>query len=339
MKPMSNTENDKEKKVTKIAFTTGEPAGVGPDLAISLVARPREETIVFFADPEVISARASTIGQQIKIIEIRDASQAVMVPPGYIQIIASVCPNPTCVGVPDPLNSPYVLECLDKAVDSCVSGKLDAMVTGPINKEIIYNAGISFTGHTEYIAQRLNAPLPVMMLTSDTLRVVLLTTHIPLSKVPSQINQRKIVEVVEIVHRELIGKFGIRNPRIQICGLNPHAGEGGHLGQEEESIIKPALEKLRLKDIIVNGPVSADSAFTEAARKEYDAIVAMYHDQGLVPLKTIGFGSSVNLTLGLPIIRSSVDHGTALDIAGSGNVDSGSVEAALELAINISKIS
>jgi len=339
MKPMSNTDNSKERKVTKIAFTTGEPAGVGPDLALSLITRPREETIVFFADPEVISARALAIGQQVKIIELRDTSQAVNVPPGYMQLVASTCPNPNCVGTPDPENSPYVLKCLDKAVDSCASGKLEAMVTGPINKEIINNAGIPFTGHTEYIAERLSAPLPVMMLTSDTLRVVLLTTHIPLSKVPEHINQRKIVEVVEIVHRELIAKFGIQNPRIQICGLNPHAGEGGHLGPEEESIIKPALKELSTKDIIANGPVSADSAFTIEARKEYDAIVAMYHDQGLVALKTIGFGSSVNLTLGLPIIRSSVDHGTALNIAGSGNVDSGSAEAALELAINISKIS
>jgi 4-hydroxythreonine-4-phosphate dehydrogenase len=339
MKPMSNTDNSKEKKVTKIAFTTGEPAGVGPDLALSLITRPREETIVFFADPEVISARALAIGQQVKIIELRDTSQAIKVPPGYMQLVASTCPNPNCVGTPNPENSPYVLKCLDKAVDSCASGKLDAMVTGPINKEIINNAGIPFTGHTEYIAERLNAPLPVMMLTSDTLRVVLLTTHIPLSKVPDHINRRKIVDVVEIVHRELITKFGIQNPRIQICGLNPHAGEGGHLGQEEESIIKPALKELSAMDIIANGPVSADSAFTSEARKEYDAIVAMYHDQGLVALKTIGFGSSVNLTLGLPIIRSSVDHGTALDIAGSGNVDSGSAEAALELAINISKIS
>ena len=339
MKPMSNTENNEEKKVTKIAFTTGEPAGVGPDLALSLITRPREETIVFFADPEVISARALAIGQPIKIIEILDTSQATNMPPGYIQLIASACPNPTCVGTPDQVNSPYVLECLDKAVDSCASGKLDAMVTGPINKEIINDAGIPFTGHTEYIAQRLNAPLPVMMLISDTLKVVLLTTHIPLSKVPSQISERKIVEVVEIVHRELIAKFGIRSPRIQVCGLNPHAGEGGHLGQEEESIIKPALKTLRAKNIIANGPVSADSAFTVASRAEYDAIVAMYHDQGLVALKTVGFGSSVNLTLGLPIIRSSVDHGTALDIAGSGNVDSGCAEAALKFAINISKIS
>ncbi len=339
MKPMSNIENDQGKTVAKIAFTTGEPAGVGPDLALSLVTRQREEIIVFFADPDVISERALAIGQQIKIIEIRDISQAINRPPGYIQVISSSCPNPTCVGTPDPANSPYVLQCLDQAVDSCASGRLDAMVTGPINKEVINDAGIPFTGHTEYIAKRLNASLPIMMLTSDELRVVLLTTHIPLSKVSSQISRKKIIEVVEIVHRELIAKFGIRNPRIQICGLNPHAGEGGHLGHEEESIIKPAINELRVKGIITNGPVSADSAFTVAARQDYDAIIAMYHDQGLVALKTIGFGSSVNLTLGLPIIRSSVDHGTALDIAGSGNVDSGSAEAALQLAINISKMS
>jgi len=334
---MSNTENDIGGKATKIAFTTGEPAGVGPDLALSLISHQREEIIVVFADPEVISARALALGQQIKILEIRDISQAVTVPPGYIQLIASRCPNPTCLGKPDPRNSPYVLKCLDQAVDSCASGELDAMVTGPINKETINDAGISFTGHTEYIAERLNISLPVMMLISGELRVVLLTTHIPLSKVQDQITQKKIIEIVEIVHKELITKFGIQHPRIQICGLNPHAGEGGHLGHEEESIIKPALKMLRGKGIIVNGPVSADSAFTATARDKYDAIIAMYHDQGLVALKTIGFGSSVNFTLGLPIIRSSVDHGTALDIAGSGTVDSGSAEAAIELAINISK--
>ena len=334
---MSNIESEAKKKVTKIAFTPGEPAGIGPDLALSLAERPRDEALIIFVDPKVISLRAQVLGKKVRIVEIEDIDHAKIVPVGNMQVVPSTCQNPLCIGQPDPVNSPYVLECLNQAIDSCVSGKVAAMVTGPVSKEVINDAGIHFTGHTEYIAKRLNSPLPVMMLSSGDLKVVLLTTHIPLSLVPSKINEELVIQVVEIIHRELITKFGMTNPRIQVCGLNPHAGEGGHLGHEEERIIKPAIRKLQTMGLTVEGPVSADSAFTKSARRGYDAILAMYHDQGLVALKTVGFGNSVNLTLGLPIIRSSVDHGTALQIAGSGNIDSGSAEAALKLAVRLSK--
>ncbi len=333
---MSNIESESQEKVTTIAFTPGEPAGVGPDLALSLVAQPRNESIIVFADPTVIASRAKELRQKITIIQLDDIKSASIRPIDCMQVMPIPCPNPSCQGRPDPVNSLYVLECLNQAVDGCANGQLDAMVTGPISKETINAAGIPFTGHTDYIAKRLNIDLPIMMLTSGDLKVILLTTHIPLSKVPQQINQKLLTQVVKIIHKELISKFHLPNPRIQICGLNPHAGEGGHLGHEEETIIKPAIQRLKSIGMRVEGPVSADSAFTRKARNEYDAIVAMYHDQGLVALKTIGFGSSVNVTLGLPIIRSSVDHGTALALAGTGKVDNGSVEAALKLAITLS---
>jgi 4-hydroxythreonine-4-phosphate dehydrogenase len=238
-------------------------------------------------------------------------------------------------GRTDERNARYVLECLDRAVTGCRDGAFDALITGPVNKAIINAAGIPFTGHTEYLAQQTRASLPVMMLVAGGLRVALVTTHVPLRLVGASITAERIVRVVEIVHDALATHFGIPDPRITVCGLNPHAGEGGYLGDEETRLIEPALARLRRAGVAVTGPIPADTAFIPPSLAACHAVVAMYHDQGLPVLKAMGFGRAVNVTLGLPFVRVSVDHGTALELAGSGRADAGSLRAALDLAIEL----
>jgi 4-hydroxythreonine-4-phosphate dehydrogenase len=232
----------------------------------------------------------------------------------------------------DPANAPYVLAVLDAATDGCLAGRFDAMVTAPVHKGVINEAGVRFTGHTEYLAERCGAPLPVMLLAGGGLRVALATTHLPLAHVSSAITAQRLEGVLRVLDADLRAKFGIAAPRILVCGLNPHAGEGGHLGREEIEVIEPTLERLRAQGLHLTGPVPADTAFLPARVAGHDAVLAMFHDQGLPVLKHASFGHAVNVTLGLPIVRTSVDHGTALDLAGTGRADPGSLRAALHLA-------
>jgi 4-hydroxythreonine-4-phosphate dehydrogenase len=252
---------------------------------------------------------------------------------GQLRIEHVALGAPARAGELDVRNARYVLALLDRAIDGVRAGDFDAIVTAPVQKSIINEAGIPFTGHTEYFAQRLGVGRPVMLLTAGSLRVALATTHLPLKSVSAAIDRPLLDEVLDILDRDLKRLWGLAAPRIAVCGLNPHAGEGGHLGDEELRVIAPAVEAARQRGIDARGPLPADTAFVPRALVNFDAVLAMYHDQGLPVLKHAGFGNSVNVTLGLPLIRTSVDHGTALDLAGTGRADPGSLEAALELAI------
>ena len=240
--------------------------------------------------------------------------------------------TPPVPGQPDPNNARYVLDTLDRAIDGCLSGEFDALVTGPVHKATINEAGYSFSGHTEYLASRTATPLPVMLLTADTLRVALVTTHVPIQQVAGLITRERVTQALQVLLHDLERKFGLPKPRVAVCGLNPHAGEGGHLGREDHDAIAPAIAALRRLDHRVTGPVAADTAFTRQALARCDAVLAMYHDQGLPVVKQQGFGRAVNVTLGLPLLRTSVDHGTGLRLAGSGQAHAGSLIAALRLA-------
>ncbi|MGK0297826.1 MAG: 4-hydroxythreonine-4-phosphate dehydrogenase [Gammaproteobacteria bacterium] len=255
---------------------------------------------------------------------------------GLITILPIKLANQVSPGTPDCSNAKYILDTLDRAIDGCLSNEFSAMVTGPVNKAIINQAGFKFIGHTEYIAEKCNHVFPVMMLMNQSLRVALVTTHIPLSEVSNKISRDLVEQVILIVHRDLISKFRISSPRILICGLNPHAGEQGYLGNEEIDILQPVISKLQQRGLVLVGPVAADTAFTPESLKQKDAVICMYHDQGLPVLKAQGFGEIVNLTLGLPIVRTSVDHGTALELAGKGIANDKSLIAAINCAISLS---
>ena len=285
-----------------------------------------------FADPALLTARAAVLGVALQIREVRDPAALETVPAGVLQVYPIATTTTPVAGRLDTRNARYVLACLDAAADACAHNKLDGMVTGPVQKSLINEAGIAFFGHTEYLAARLGAPLPVMVLVAGALRVGLVTTHVALREVPDLITRERVVATVEIIYRQLREQFALSAPRIAICGLNPHAGENRHLGCEDDDEIRPAVEQLRSRGWSVDGPLPADTAFTAEQRKGYDAIVAMYHDQGLTALKAVGFGESVNVTFGLPIVRTSVDHGTALSLAGTGASRIGSLKAAIELA-------
>lgn len=329
---MSNTATSSPAPV-RLALTPGEPAGIGPDLALAIAFRPERSRILCFADPALLEARAAQLGLAVEVREVGDAAALRTVPAGVLQVFPLRCAIPPVAGQLDARNARYVLDCLDAACDACAAGVLDAMITGPVQKSIINDAGIPFSGHTEYLAERLAAPLPVMVLVADSLRVGLVTTHVPLRQVPDLITRERVVATVEIIHRQLRERFGVAAPRIAVCGLNPHAGENRHLGTEDDDEIRPAVNEMRARGWSVDGPLPADTAFTADQRQGYDAIVAMYHDQGLAALKAVGFGESVNVTFGLPIVRTSVDHGTALSLAGRGGSRGGSLEAAIECAI------
>ncbi len=319
-----------------LAVTAGEPAGIGPELCLALARGGHSGGLVIVADPGMLQARAAMLGwNDIAIREFDPASnRAMRARSGELLVMAQPLPNPSVCGTPDPANSQSLLECIRRAVEGCSSGTFSALVTGPLQKSAINDAGIAFTGHTEYLAQLLSARTPVMLLVAADLRVALASTHMPLKEVPAYLTRERLAHVIEVLHRELIARFRIATPAILVCGLNPHAGEGGHLGHEERDVIAPTVALMRERGIDVRGPVPADTAFTPAAGKS-DAILAMYHDQGLPVLKYAGFGTAVNVTLGLPIVRTSVDHGTALDIAGTGKADAGSMLAAVELAATL----
>ena len=306
-----------------LAITAGEPAGIGFD--IILQSTPLLQDCIVIADKNALRERATQLGIDVTISE--HAGQQ----DNHLQVKHMTTSASVTAGVLDANNAPYVLACLDEAISGTQAGRYSAMVTAPLHKGIINDAGIAFTGHTEYLAEKTHSQV-VMLLVADQVRVALATTHLPLSLVPAHINQQLIIDITHILNQDLHNKFGLARPHIAICGLNPHAGEQGHLGREEIEIIEPAIEHLQNNGIQVSGPYPADTLFTPKHLDKFDAVLAMYHDQGLPTLKHIGFGHAVNTTLGLPFIRTSVDHGTACDLAGTGKSDNGSLIAAVELA-------
>jgi 4-hydroxythreonine-4-phosphate dehydrogenase len=316
----------------RIAVTSGEPAGVGPDLCLQLARGPLPCELVCLGDRELLAARARQLSLKLNLWDYEPGQAARPHTPGTLAVlhIPLACANEA--GKLDPRNAAAVLATLDRAVQGCMDGEFAAMVTAPVQKSTIIEAGFAFTGHTEYLAQRCGAALPVMMLASGTMRVALATTHLPLANVASAITASLLQEVLAIVDTDLKRWWGIGNPRIAVCGLNPHAGESGHLGREELTIIAPAVKQMRARGVDVSGPFPADTIFVPRLMAGYDAVLAMYHDQGLPVIKHAHFDQAVNITLGLPIIRTSVDHGTALDLAGSGHADVTSLAAAVRMA-------
>ena len=318
----------------KIAISVGEPAGIGPDILIQTVQKQRKDLLIAYADPDLIAERARLLKLPLKLTdpESKDAYS-----PGTLSIVPHKLALPCRPGMLNPENSEYVLKCLNAAMNSCVKNETEALVTAPIQKSVIRDANIKFTGHTEYLANKLGTSNQVMMLASDHLRVALVTTHIPLNKVSNSITKEKLIRTIKILNTDLINKFQISKPKILVCGLNPHAGESGYLGTEETKIITPTLRELSTLGIDVVGPLSADTIFNEVNIKQADAFVAMYHDQGLPVIKSLNFGEITNITLGLPIIRTSVDHGTALDLAGTGKSIYKSFERAVHLASELAR--
>lgn len=318
-----------------IAVTSGEPAGIGPELCLRLAEKDFAARLVVLADRDMMRARAAQTGSTVRL---REWGPAVLPEPGVLDLIHVPLGVASVAGKLDPANSPYVLGLLDRALEGCCSREFAAMVTAPVNKAVINDAGIPFTGHTEYLAEKTHTPQVVMMLAGGNLRVALATTHLPLKDVPAAITAESLETTLRILHADMRGKFGIDRPRILVAGLNPHAGEGGYLGDEEIRVIAPVLEKLRAEGITLLGPLPADTMFTPPLLAQGDCVLAMYHDQGLTVLKYATFGNGINVTLGLPIIRTSVDHGTALELAGSGRADPGSLFVAVEQAIAMARL-
>jgi len=319
-----------------IAITPGEPAGIGPDLAIKTAAEKFNCNRVYFADPQLLTDRAQELNIDVKIHTLSSFEQLPKPEKNTLLVWPVKLTRKVKAGKLNSDNAHYVLECIKLAVESQQKHKTHALMTGPIHKGIINEAGICFSGHTEYLAE-LSSGTPVMMLAAEAekLRVALVTTHLPLSQVSEAINKENLQLVISILHKDLQQKYGISDPHILVCGLNPHAGENGHMGMEEIEIISPVLDKLRLEGFNITGPLPADTLFTPKYLQGADAVLAMYHDQGLPVLKHVGFGHAINITLGLSIIRTSVDHGTALDLAATSKADTGSYIAALETAIQL----
>ncbi len=320
----------------KIAVTPGEPAGVGPDLTIELAQQQWPAQLVIFADEAMMLERASMLGKPLKLTHYV-AGETRIQEPGELFIQPIPVAVPVIPGELNSENGHYVVETLRQACQANIEGDFDAVVTGPVNKGIINKAGISFSGHTEFFAHQSNTIDVVMLLSTEGLNVALATTHIPLEYVSRAITRERLHQVIHIIHTDLKLKFNITQPHIYVCGLNPHAGEDGHIGREEIETISPALNELREQGIHITGPLPADTIFQPKYLADADVVLAMYHDQGLPVLKYKGFGASVNITLGLPFIRTSVDHGTALDLAGKGEADSGSFTQAMLKAIELAK--
>jgi 4-hydroxythreonine-4-phosphate dehydrogenase len=323
--------------ILRIALTPGEPAGVGPDLCLQLASQARDVELVAVCDPSLLQARADTLRIPFRYRVLQAGAKPLASRAGELCILPVPLRAAVTCGHADPANARYVLDTLDRAVSGCLDGTFAALVTGPVNKAVINEAGIPFSGHTEFLAEATRTADVVMLLATAELRVALVTTHVPLSEVSALITQQRLTRVLHILHEGLRLNFGIEHPVITVCGLNPHAGEGGHLGREEIEIITPVLRSLRAAGFRLSGPLPADTAFTPEQLRKADAVLAMYHDQGLPVLKHMGFGRAVNITLGLPIIRTSVDHGTALQLAGTGTADGGSLRAALQTAMEIGR--
>ena len=323
--------------ISRLALTPGEPAGIGPDLCVMLAQRPLPEVeLVAFADPDLLLQRADKLGLEIELLPPESASSLGATQPGQLRVSPVMLRESAVCGKPDPRNAHYVLECLSRATQGCLAGDFAGLVTGPVHKGVINDAGLPFTGHTEFLADLCQAH-PVMLLATPGLRVALVTTHLPLSEVSQAITAERITQVASVLHNNLQRCFGLKQPRILVCGLNPHAGEQGHLGREEIEIIEPVLAELNASGMQLIGPLPADTLFTPVMLQQADAVLAMYHDQGLPVLKHLGFGKAVNVTLGLPIIRTSVDHGTALPLAGTGQADLGSLQYAVKVAAEMAE--
>ena len=321
--------------VFSIALTAGEPAGIGPDLCLQLATEPCAHQRVIIADPDLLAERASQLGLQIDLQAYDPAQPPAPQQAGQVCVLPVPLTAPCVPGKLNPANARYVLETLRLGGQGCIDGQFAAVVTAPVHKGVINDAGVAFSGHTEFFADQTSTEQVVMMLACPGLRVALATTHLPLRNIADAITPDLLERVLRILHSDLRSKFGINTPRILVCGLNPHAGEDGHLGREEIDIIIPLLERLRGEGMLLNGPLPADTLFTPKNLEQADAVLAMYHDQGLPVLKHKGFGQAVNITLGLPIIRTSVDHGTALDLAATGRADAGSLQVALHTAMSM----
>jgi 4-hydroxythreonine-4-phosphate dehydrogenase len=321
--------------LTTIVITPGEAAGIGPDVTLAILQQPWNAHIVVVADPELMRQRAALLNIAI-IIHLYDPNQPRLHQPGSITVLPVLLRAPCLPGQLSQANAPYVIECLEIATDFCLNHAA-ALVTGPVQKSIINEANIPFTGHTEFLAQRCGVEQSLMLFDLAEMKVVLMTTHIPLSAVSAAITTEKVTSTIRLLQTELQKKYSINNPHIYVCGLNPHAGENGHLGREEIECIEPALQRLKQEGIAVVGPLPADTIFTQHYLDQADVIVAMYHDQALPLVKYLGFDRAVNVTLGLPIIRTSVDHGTALDIAGTGKANAGSLNAAIRIAMTLAQ--
>ena len=318
-----------------IAVTAGEPAGIGPELCVLLAQQAQAETLVIIADRALLAERAHLLGLPWKSLPSDLADCAFE--PGAMRVAHVPLRVPASAGKLDPANARYVLDTLDCAIDGCLGGRFDALVTAPVHKGVINDAGIAFTGHTEYLEQRTGALQVVMMLAGGGMRVALATTHVAVKDIAAAITPEILERTLRVLHADLQTRFGIAGPRIAVAGLNPHAGESGHMGREEIEVIIPVLERLRRDGMALSGPLPADTLFTQERLAGCDCVLAMYHDQGLPVLKYASFGHAVNVTLGLPIIRTSVDHGTALDIAGTGTADAGSLHAAIAMAAKLAR--
>ncbi|ERK12413.1 4-hydroxythreonine-4-phosphate dehydrogenase [Pantoea sp. AS-PWVM4] len=323
----------------RVVITPGEPAGIGPDLTVQLAQRDWPVELVVCADGELLRHRAAQLGLPLTLRNYQPGVAAQPQQAGSLTLLQVDTAQAVIPGELAVANSHYVLETLARACDGCLNGEFAALITGPVHKGVINDAGIPFTGHTEFFADRAGGDRVVMMLATEELRVALATTHLPLKDVSAAITRDSLHEVITILHRDMQKKFGLPNPHIFVCGLNPHAGESGHMGREEIDTIIPALDELRQQGIQLTGPLPADTLFQPKYLQHADAVLAMYHDQGLPVLKFQGFGRAVNITLGLPFIRTSVDHGTALELAGLGQAEPGSFITALNLAITMIKSS
>ncbi|KOE88866.1 4-hydroxythreonine-4-phosphate dehydrogenase [Vibrio alginolyticus] len=322
--------------IKRIVVTAGEPAGIGPDLVLALSKENWAHQLIVCADKTLLEQRAQQLGINVKLEDYDSSAEPTPQQAGSLVVDHIPLATPVVAGKLDEANGHYVLNTLERAALGCMNDEFDAIVTGPVHKGVINRAGVAFSGHTEFFAEKSNTPLVVMMLASEGLRVALVTTHIPLAYVSKAVTEERLEKIIEILHKDLLEKFAITEPKIYVCGLNPHAGEDGCLGREEIETITPTLEKIRQQDgINLIGPLPADTIFNDKYLQDADAVLGMYHDQVLPVLKYKGFGRSVNITLGLPFIRTSVDHGTALELAGKGVADTGSFRTALAYAIDL----
>ncbi|AXF66277.1 MULTISPECIES: 4-hydroxythreonine-4-phosphate dehydrogenase PdxA [Leclercia] len=322
-------------KQHRVVITPGEPAGIGPDLVVQLAQRSWPVELVICADASVLEARAKQLNLPLTLLPYQAENAPLPQQAGTLTLLPVPLRTPVIPGQLSTENGHYVVETLARACDGCLSGEFAALITGPVHKGVINDAGVAFTGHTEFFEERSHSAKVVMMLATEELRVALATTHLPIKAISDAITPDLLRDVITILHHDLRTKFGIADPHVLVCGLNPHAGEGGHMGTEEIDTIIPVLEEMRAKGMNLSGPLPADTLFQPKYLDHADAVLAMYHDQGLPVLKYQGFGRGVNITLGLPFIRTSVDHGTALDLAGQGKADVGSFITALNLAIKM----
>ncbi len=329
-------QQDEKKEMPIIAITSGEPAGIGPDIILSaLMTTSFDARLVVLADPTLLKARAKCLNLEPTLITIDSPEQVIAHQKGAIYILPVELNKPSQAGLLDVTNAPYVLKTLEIAGQGCLEGRFDAVVTPPVHKGILCETGTHFSGHTEFFQHLCHSKHVVMMLATDAMKVALATTHLPLKNVSEAITDETLTLVIHALNHDLKTKFGIESPSILVCGLNPHAGEDGHLGMEEIDVIIPTLSRLRNEGLNLIGPLPADTLFTPKYLDQADCVLAMYHDQGLPVLKYSGFGNAVNITLGLPIIRTSVDHGTAIDLAGTGAANDGSLKVAIQHAINM----